>query len=95
MKELKKDRTASQVAEWMLDTLKHDRYVDYKDVITRLQLSENDKFLHKNAKGVLSIDKEVLDEFRRLTGDTVIWDEKEKYWRKNEIGKGRPKNATD
>ncbi len=80
------DKNWFPCVEWVLETLKQ-RYVDCADVVTRLQLRENDKFLYKDSEGALSIGKGGLDEFHRLTGDSVVWDAKEKYWRRRSCGR--------
>jgi len=38
------------------------------------------EFLYQNREGGVSIDKEVLKEFRKLTGDRVVH-ERSGYWR--------------
>jgi hypothetical protein len=43
-------------------------------------------FAYINSNGNCAIAKPVLKEFKRLTGDYVIWIRGERYWRKREDG---------
>jgi hypothetical protein len=40
------------------------------------------EFLHENENGNWAINKDVLAAFRKLTGDSVVWDRSYREWRK-------------
>ena len=40
------------------------------------------EFVHINPNGNLSIDRQVLKEFRTITGDGVVWERGERCWRR-------------
>ena len=54
----------------------------YQDTVV-FQVIEKfgEKYTYTNQNGNLAIDKKVLKEFRKLTGDTVIWERGERLWR--------------
>jgi hypothetical protein len=42
------------------------------------------EFIYQNDNGNPAIVQSVLDEFRRLTGDTVVWEKHGQYWRERQ-----------
>lgn len=69
--------TAKEAARWMLAELESTGVL-YQSVM----MSSLPTYLtHENSKGEWSISREVLQEFRSLTKDEVVWDKDDKCWR--------------
>lgn len=75
--------TAQLIAQWMLTTLQNDSsgslYQD--DVVDYLVKSKQEDFLIENADGNQVLSKPVLNAFRQLTENSVVWVKTERYWR--------------
>jgi len=79
--------TARQVAEWMVDQL--EQYDELLQQATAYEIRERfgAEFVCFDAYGDLGIARKVLYQFRKLTGDSVVWvavrsNWLEGYWRK-------------
>ena len=73
--------TPDQVAQWMLDELKRVKYLYQETVVYDIASKFGDSFTYYNDNGNPAIDKKVLAAFRKLTGDSVIWERGERMWR--------------
>jgi DNA-binding IclR family transcriptional regulator len=73
--------TATQVAEWMLAKLHASGWLSQEDTVYEVAQRFGNEFTYWNANGNLAIAKQVLSEFRRLTGDTVVWSRSDRCWR--------------
>jgi len=75
--------SAGDLAKWMLRQLEESRSkeLDPQDAAVRIRKEFGEEFLHANAHGGTSIDKQVLASFRKLTSGTVVWDSRG-FWRK-------------
>ncbi|MCP3944708.1 MAG: hypothetical protein GY710_24965 [Desulfobacteraceae bacterium] len=51
---------------------------DVVDYIVKLQL---DSLLRENSDGNLVLGRKILNEFRKLNGNSVVWVKPDKYWR--------------
>jgi hypothetical protein len=75
--------TAKDVALWMMNELEHlginGLYQDH--AAHNIQRRFGSEFVYTNRNGNWSIDRKVLDEFRKLSGDAVIWDRGQRAWR--------------
>lgn len=78
--------TAKDVAQWMVEQLKHSTYLDQEDVASKIKTRFGEVFTYDNENGNLAIGKTVLKEFRNLTQDTVVWDRADRCWRKRTRG---------
>ena len=73
--------TPHDVAQWMLDRLHGDTCL-YQDVVVYdIQQRFGEEFAYINDHGNLAIDKGVLNEFRKLTEGSVVWEKGERCWR--------------
>jgi len=72
----------ADVAKWMFDQLENSnsKELDQQDAVVGIQKEFGKDFLYQNANGNLAINRKVLDEFRTLTANSVVW-EKSGYWR--------------
>lgn len=73
--------TPDQVAEWMLDELKRVKYLDQQSAVYDISSKFGEEFAYNNDSGNPAIDKKVLAAFRKLTGDSVIWERGQRMWR--------------
>lgn len=73
--------TPDQVAQWMLDELGRTKYLYQETVVYDIASKFGESFTYYNDYGNSAIDKKVLAAFRKLTGDSVIWDRGERMWR--------------
>jgi hypothetical protein len=74
--------TASDVAAWMLAELDRVNQLYQDEAAHRiLQLFGKD-FVYINQNGNWAINRNALSEFKKLTGDTVVWERGTRSWRK-------------
>ena len=74
------------VAEWMLSRLKKTGELYQEDVACRIRNSFGETFVHLNENGNLAISRGVLKEFRRISGNCVVWERGERLWRRRNVG---------
>lgn len=81
----------SQAAAWMLAMLRRDGCVYQEDVVDMLIRVGVTSVLKENADGNDVLAKPVLDAFRGLTINSVVWVRADRYWRwrvaEDEIGR--------
>lgn len=73
--------TSREVADWMLEQLKREDTLHQESVVGDIEDKFGDEFVYENENGNLAISKGVLAEFRKLTGETVVWSRAERFWR--------------
>jgi hypothetical protein len=73
--------SAEDIAKWMLSELEKDRILYQETAVCDIQDKFGESFVYYNQNGNQAISKEVLSEFRKLTGDNVVWVRGERYWR--------------
>lgn len=76
--------TPDQVAQWMLDELKRVSFLYQETVVYDISSKFGEEFSYYNESGNPAIDKKVLAAFRKLTGDSVIWERGQRLWRLRE-----------
>lgn len=76
--------TALDVAQWMLQELARVDYLYQNIVVYEIASKFGDSFTPINSNGNLSIRKDVLAQFKKLTGDNVIWERGERLWRRRQ-----------
>lgn len=67
--------------KWMMAQLEHDDCLYQEDVVDHLVKLDNEQFLKENAEGNLVLSIPVITQFRKVSGDTVVWVKPERYWR--------------
>jgi hypothetical protein len=78
---------AADAARWMLGAFESGGgYLAQDDAALEIQRRFGDEFTYDNQNGNLAIRRDVLDEFRSLTADTVVWLRTERAWRRREPG---------
>ncbi len=76
--------TPREVAEWMLVELNRKQRLYQEAVVNDIESKFGQEFVHTNENGNLAIRRQVIKEFRAITGDDVVWDRTEFMWRKRE-----------
>ncbi|MGG7056480.1 DUF6953 family protein [Nitrosomonas sp. ANs5] len=76
--------TAKDVAQWMLDEINNGNYLYQEQAAYTIFEMFGDDFVYYNDNGNLAIEKKVLNAFRTLTDDSVVWSRSEKMWRLRE-----------
>ncbi len=76
--------TPEQVAQWMLEQLEREQHLYQSIVVFDIAEKFGDAFTTINDNGNMGIRKDVLTKFRKLTGDSVIWERGQRLWRKRE-----------
>lgn len=74
--------TAFDVAKWMIKELDEQEYLDQEWTVWEIQDLFGDDFINEKENGNISIAKNVLKEFRKLTEGEVVWMRSEKAWRR-------------
>jgi len=72
------------IAKWMLRELIRAGSLPQATAADRIASKFGEKFTYTNTNGNLAIRKEVLDAFRKLTGDSVVWELGEHTWRRRQ-----------
>jgi hypothetical protein len=72
--------TAEDVAQWMVKQLGHG-YLYQHVVAFQIKSEFGDEFVYWNENHNLAISRPVLQAFRKLTGDTVVWERGQRCWR--------------
>ena len=74
--------TAREIAQWMVDQLEIRSELYQEDAVHEIAHMFGEEFTYENENGNAAIDKTVLKEFKKLTGDSVIWEHGQRMWRK-------------
>ncbi len=78
--------TPQTIAQWMLDELNRTKIL-HQDVVVSTILSQfGGEFCYFNDGGNHVIDRRVLNAFRALTGEQVVWVRGENCWRFRQAG---------
>jgi hypothetical protein len=75
------ESTVADVAAWMLADLQSRKYLDQQQAVWNIQRHFGKKFIYYNENGNPAIDRNVLKEFRKLTGEEVVWSRTDRQWR--------------
>jgi hypothetical protein len=78
------DTTPEHVAQWMLEELYRVKYLYQEAAVFAIQERFGEQFYYINEAGNLAIDRKVLSAFKKITGDTVVWERGERLWRMRE-----------
>lgn len=74
--------TPATIAQWMLQQLETTPWLYQEMVVYKIRSQFGQAFVYNNANGNLAIRKDILAAFRKLTGDSVIWERGTRAWRK-------------
>ncbi len=73
--------TEDDVAEWMLKQVS-SKSLYQDDAVWQIMKTFGKQFTYNNANGNPAISKGVLEKFRKISGDDVVWSRSERLWRK-------------
>lgn len=65
--------TPRKVAEWMVEQLMEDDELVQQDAAHRVKELFGDEFVYCDEHGYLAISRKVLYQFKKLTGEAVVW----------------------
>lgn len=66
---------------WMMAAMKSDGCLYQQDVVGHLVKLDNEQLLKENADGNLALSTSVINQFRKDSGNDVVWVKPDKYWR--------------
>lgn len=72
---------ANSVSHWMLERIKKDGCVYQDDVVDHIIRGKAEELLRENSDGNIVLDTAVLNAFKKLTPDSVVWVRPDQYWR--------------
>ena len=78
------DTSAEQVAQWMVEELHRVKFLYQQEAVFAIETKFGAKFFYINDAGNPAIDRKVLASFKRLTGNSVVWERGERVWRLRE-----------
>jgi hypothetical protein len=82
--DVKKYRTANDVAQWMFDEVVRRGVLDQQTAAYEIQRQFGKEHVYENENGNPAINKGVLTAFGKLTGDSIVWERGSREWRKRE-----------
>jgi len=74
--------TPTEVAEWILAQLPDQSFLFQDRVARNIRQQFGEDFTYRNKNGNFGIRKDVLDEFRKLTPNDVVWSRSQQAWRR-------------
>jgi hypothetical protein len=78
------DVTPEVIAQWMLGQLGQGKRLYQEDAAGEIAERFGAEFIYENDNGNPAIDKRVLRAFKKISGDTVVWERWDFCWRKRE-----------
>lgn len=78
--------TATDAAAWMKEEVERTDYLDQKRAAWHVRDHFGERFTIINRNGNPAIAPEVLEEFLKVTKETVVWSKRRRYWRKRKLG---------
>lgn len=66
---------------WMMAGIKSAGCLYQQDVVDHLVKLDNEQLLKENADGNLALSTSVINQFRKDSGNDVVWVKPDKYWR--------------
>ena len=76
------DVTPEVIAQWMLGQLEQGKRLYQADAASEIAEKFGPEFIYENDNGNPAIDKRVLRAFKKISGDTVVWERWDFCWRK-------------
>jgi hypothetical protein len=80
----RKSATPEVIAQWMLGKVERDGTLQQAVAVHKIARRFGDEFVYLNARGAPAIDKRVLAAFLDVSGETVVWQRRGRFWRKRE-----------
>ena len=77
--------TSADVAKWMIEELQRSTHLYQEMAVMEIASKFGDDFVYFNESGNLAIKKSVLTHFRKLTGESVVWERGQRMWRQRAL----------
>jgi hypothetical protein len=74
--------TAMDVGRWMLEEVNKGPYLQQYSAAHDISKMFGEQFTHTNSLGGLAINTNVLEAFRKLAPESVVWERADKIWRR-------------
>ena len=74
------EKTAKQVAEWMVEEIRFRGILRQEEAIAHVREHFGEHFIFVNENGNASLEKEVKKEFRKLHKGRIAWDRDGFMW---------------
>ncbi|MBZ5525889.1 MAG: hypothetical protein LAP21_27005 [Acidobacteriia bacterium] len=78
------------IAHWMLEQYQEHSRLSQRVAARGIRQHFGEQHVYKNKQHNWAINKEILEEFRRLTPDDVVWSRSTQVWRQR-----RPKDSSN
>jgi hypothetical protein len=78
--------SVEQAAAWMLSHVEEARYLHQEDAAYYIQHQFGDHLVYINERGTLCLGKPLLNAFRRISSEAVVWVPSDRHWRLHEHG---------
>ena len=72
---------ANSIAKWMLAEIEANGCIYQDDVVDYLVKTNNEILLRENSDGNQVLSRKILEAFKKLTPENVVWVKPDKYWR--------------
>lgn len=76
--------TVKEIAAWMKEQIPEKAYLRQNRVANMIFRDFGPEYIYKNKNGNRAIRKDILDEFRDITGDEIVWSRSQQAWRKRQ-----------
>ncbi|MEP0872099.1 hypothetical protein NDA01_19980 [Trichocoleus desertorum AS-A10] len=73
--------STEKIAQWMLDEFNKHGRLTQSIAAHRIRVLFGDSHVYRNKNRNWAIQKPILDDFRRLTGNGVVWSRSNQSWR--------------
>lgn len=70
-----------RIAQWMLHEFNKQGRLIQNTAARRIRASFGDTYVYRNKNHNWAIQQPILDEFRRITGNAVVWSRSTQLWR--------------
>lgn len=74
--------TKEEVAQWMVNEFNDKGHLSQSRAARHIKTAFGEEFVYKNKNHNTAINKEVLAEFKKLTGSDAVWVKSAFRWRK-------------
>ena len=78
------DATPETIAQWMASLLQREGALYQSDAVAAIAEQFGEEYTYTNDNGNPAIDKRILKAFKKITGNTVVWERWDFCWRKRE-----------
>ena len=72
---------AKSITLWMQSLLNKEGCLYQDDVVDYVIKAKSESFLRENQEGNLVLGQKILNEFKKLNAQNVVWVVPDKYWR--------------